>query len=101
MIRCVGYITCIRQQKSNSTLLKSGNYVLYDMFEGIYYTRVPSWNRSLVIFAIFCEEWPKEFAGILRTKSDKIRCNVATLKVRSTFYLLQSFIAFFHTLFNT
>ena len=51
-ILCVGYITCIRQQKSNSTLLKSGNYVLYDMFEGIYYTRVPSWNHSLVIYAI-------------------------------------------------
>ena len=45
--------TCIRHQKSNSTLLKSGNYVLYDMFEGIYNTRVPSWNHSLVIFAIF------------------------------------------------
>ena len=39
--------------KSNSTLLISGNYVLYDMFEGIYYTRAPSWNHSLVIFAIF------------------------------------------------
>ena len=52
-------------------------------------------------FCHFCEEWPKEFAGILRTKSDKIRCNSAILKVRSTFLLLQSFIAFFHTLFNT
>ena len=56
---CFGYITCIGRQKSNSTLLKSGNYVLYDMFEGIYYTRVPSWNHSLVIFAIFVRNGQK------------------------------------------
>ena len=45
--------------KSNSRLLKSGNYVLYDMFEGIYYTRVPSWKHSLFIFAIFVRHGQK------------------------------------------
>ena len=71
MIRCVGNIICIRQQKSNSTPLKSGNYVLYDMFEGTYYTRVPSWNRSLVIFAIFVRNGQKslpEYQGQKVTK---------------------------------
>ena len=46
-------------QKSSSSPLKSGNYVLYDMFEGIYYTRVPSWNHSLVIFSIFVRNGQK------------------------------------------
>ena len=59
MIICVGNITCKRQQKSNSTLLKSGNYVLYDMFEGLYYTRVPCWNHPLVIFTIFVRNGQK------------------------------------------
>ena len=34
-------------------------YVLYDMFKGIYYTRVPSWKHSLVIFAIFVRNGQK------------------------------------------
>ena len=36
---------------------------LYDMFEGIYYTRVPSWNHSLVIFAIFVRNGQKSLPG--------------------------------------
>ena len=46
--------------KIKQYLLKSGNYVLYDMFEGIYYTRVPSWNHSLVNFAIFVRNGQKK-----------------------------------------
>ena len=40
----------------------SGKYVLYEMFEEIYNTKVPSWTHSLAIFAIFVwngqKSWP-------------------------------------------
>ena len=60
--------------KSIRRLLTGGKYAQYDMLEGIYNTRVPSWIYSLANFATFEWNGQKCLPVYNTVKKDKIRC---------------------------